>query len=203
MVETPDFTIDLAARRVTREGAEVRLTATEWHIVEVLVRNAGRLVTQRQLLQEVWGPKYETETHYLRVYMGQIRRKLEPVPERAALLPDRGAHGLSLRAGASALMAGPRRAHAAGPTRRSRQPHRGPVPERDDQHRADRTLAMLTHCGCVSPRATPGLRRTNSTRKRSTPERIRNQPKVHHPDLSQRVARRQRIQTTNAIAMIS
>jgi len=79
-VDTADFVIDLAARRVTRSGAEVRLTATEWHIVEVLVRNAGRLVTQKQLLQEVWGPKYETETHYLRVYVGQIRRKLEPVP---------------------------------------------------------------------------------------------------------------------------
>jgi two-component system KDP operon response regulator KdpE len=80
VVETPDFAVDLAARRATRAGAEVSLTATEWHIVEVLVRNAGRLVTQRQLLQEVWGPKYETETHYLRVYMRQIRRKLEPVP---------------------------------------------------------------------------------------------------------------------------
>jgi len=80
VVETADFTIDLAARRVTRGDAEIRLTATEWHIVEVLVRNAGRLVTQRQLLQEVWGPKYETETHYLRVYMAQIRRKLEPRP---------------------------------------------------------------------------------------------------------------------------
>ena len=80
VVATPDFEIDLAARRVTRAGVEVRLTATEWHIVEVLVRNAGRLVTQRQLLQEVWGPKYETETHYLRVYLRQIRRKLEPVP---------------------------------------------------------------------------------------------------------------------------
>jgi two-component system KDP operon response regulator KdpE len=80
LVETPDFVIDLAARRVSRSGTEVRLTATEWHVVEVLVRNAGRLVTQRQLLREVWGPKYETETHYLRVYLGQIRRKLEPVP---------------------------------------------------------------------------------------------------------------------------
>jgi two-component system KDP operon response regulator KdpE len=80
VVETPDFVVDLAARRVTRAGEEVRLTATEWHILEVLVRHAGRLVTQRQLLQEVWGPKYETETHYLRVYVGQIRRKLEPIP---------------------------------------------------------------------------------------------------------------------------
>ncbi len=80
VVVTPDFKIDLAAKRVTREGAEVRLTATEWRIVEILVRNAGRLVTQRHLLQEVWGPKYESETHYLRVYIGQIRRKLEPKP---------------------------------------------------------------------------------------------------------------------------
>ena len=80
VVETDDFIIDLAAKLATRDGADVRLTATEWQIVEILVRNAGRLVTQRQLLQQVWGPKYETETHYLRVYMGQIRRKLEPVP---------------------------------------------------------------------------------------------------------------------------
>lgn len=80
IVTTKAFTIDLAARRATRGGAEVRLTATEWGIVETLVRNAGRLVTQRQLLQEVWGPKYGSETHYVRVYMRQIRRKLEPDP---------------------------------------------------------------------------------------------------------------------------
>ena len=60
----------------------MRLTPTEWHIVEVLVRNAGKLVTQRQLLQEVWGPQYEKETNYLRVYLAQIRRKLEPDPAR-------------------------------------------------------------------------------------------------------------------------
>jgi two-component system, OmpR family, KDP operon response regulator KdpE len=81
-VETPDFTIDLAAKRVGRDGAEVRLTPTEWHLVEVLVRNRGRLVTQRQLLQEVWGPEYGEETNYLRVYMAQVRRKLEPEPSR-------------------------------------------------------------------------------------------------------------------------
>jgi two-component system KDP operon response regulator KdpE len=80
VVATADFTIDLAARTIVRSDQEVHLTATEWHIVEVLVRNTGRLVTQRQLLQRVWGPKYEHETHYLRVYMGQIRRKLEPKP---------------------------------------------------------------------------------------------------------------------------
>jgi len=81
-VETPDFAIDLAAKRVVREGSEVRLTPTEWHLVEVLVRNQGRLVTQRQLLQEVWGPEYGEETNYLRVYMAQVRRKLEPEPSQ-------------------------------------------------------------------------------------------------------------------------
>ncbi len=80
IVETDDFTVDLAAKRVQRAGEDVRLTPTEWHIVEVLLRNAGRLVSQRQLLQEVWGPAYETETNYLRLYLAQIRRKLEPVP---------------------------------------------------------------------------------------------------------------------------
>jgi len=81
-VVTPDFTVDLAAKRVLRGKEEVRLTPTEWEIVEILVRNPGRLVTQRQLLQDVWGPQYSTETNYLRVYMAQIRRKLEPDPAR-------------------------------------------------------------------------------------------------------------------------
>ncbi len=79
-VVTDDFTIDLAAKRVTDGSGEVRLTPTEWHLVEVLVRNAGKLVTQRALLREVWGPQYGTETNYLRVYMAHIRRKLEPDP---------------------------------------------------------------------------------------------------------------------------
>lgn len=82
VVETDDFTVDLAAKRVTKDGAEVRLTPTEWHVVEILIRNPGRLVTQRQLLQEVWGPQYEKETNYLRVYLAQIRKKLEPDPAR-------------------------------------------------------------------------------------------------------------------------
>ena len=86
-VETPDFVIDLAAKRVHRtsdgaDGEEVRLTPTEWHLVEVLVRNQGKLVTQRQLLDEVWGPMHEQDTNYLRVYMAQVRRKLEPEPSR-------------------------------------------------------------------------------------------------------------------------
>jgi two-component system, OmpR family, KDP operon response regulator KdpE len=81
-VETPDFVIDLTSKRVTTAVGEVRLTPTEWHIVEVLVRNAGRLISQKHLLKEVWGPKYEEETNYLRIYLAQIRRKLEPEPAR-------------------------------------------------------------------------------------------------------------------------
>ncbi len=82
VIETPDFGIDLASKRVTRDGEEIRLTPTEWHVVDVLVRNRGRLVAQRQLLQEVWGPQYHDETNYLRVFMAQVRRKLEPDPSR-------------------------------------------------------------------------------------------------------------------------
>ncbi len=80
LVETDGFTVDLAARKVHRAGKEVRLTPTEWRLLEVLVRNTGRLVGQRQLLQEVWGPSYGRETNYLRVYMAQLRRKLEEDP---------------------------------------------------------------------------------------------------------------------------
>jgi two-component system, OmpR family, KDP operon response regulator KdpE len=80
VIETPDFTVDLAASSVTSDRGPIHLTPTEWHLVELLVRNAGKLVSQRQLLQDVWGPKYEGETNYLRVYMAQIRRKLEPNP---------------------------------------------------------------------------------------------------------------------------
>ena len=79
-VETGEFTVDLAAKKVNRDGRDVRLTPTEWHLLEVLVRNTGRLVSQKQLLQEVWGPSYGTETNYLRVYMAQLRRKLESDP---------------------------------------------------------------------------------------------------------------------------
>ncbi|KJS53549.1 response regulator [Kitasatospora sp. NPDC051170] len=80
LVVTESFTVDLAAKKVNRDGTDVRLTPTEWHLLEVLVRNAGRLVSQTQLLQEVWGPAYRTETNYLRVYLAQLRRKLERDP---------------------------------------------------------------------------------------------------------------------------
>jgi two-component system, OmpR family, KDP operon response regulator KdpE len=83
VVDVGDFVIDLASKRVVLRGGEpVRLTPTEWQLLEVLARHRGRLVTSRQLLQQVWGPAYESETHYLRVYMAQLRRKLEPDPAR-------------------------------------------------------------------------------------------------------------------------
>jgi len=92
VVKTDDFVVDLAATRVSRDdGTDIRLTPTEWHLLEILVRNRGRLVTQRQLLHEVWGPGYETESNYLRVYLAQLRRKLEPDPSAPRyLLTDPG-----------------------------------------------------------------------------------------------------------------
>ncbi|MCC2317047.1 response regulator [Cellulomonas chengniuliangii] len=80
VVVAGELEIDLARRRVLRAGAEVRLSPTEWAIVEVLVRNRGRLVSREQLLREVWGPAYTSETGYLRVYTAQLRRKLEADP---------------------------------------------------------------------------------------------------------------------------
>jgi two-component system KDP operon response regulator KdpE len=82
VITTEHFTVDLAAKRIMIGDTEVRLSPTQWHVVEALVRNRGRLVTQRQLLQEVWGPTYSDQTHYLRVFMAQIRRKLEPDPSK-------------------------------------------------------------------------------------------------------------------------
>jgi two-component system KDP operon response regulator KdpE len=82
IVRTVTFELDLAQKTAT-VGSETRhLTPTEWSIVEVLVRHPGRLVTQRHLLQEVWGPQYEHETNYLRVHLAAIRKKLEPTPAR-------------------------------------------------------------------------------------------------------------------------
>jgi two-component system KDP operon response regulator KdpE len=86
VVATEDFTVDLAAKRVARDGRDVRLTPTEWGLLEVLVRNRGQLVTRRQLLHEVWGKQYQTEGNYLRAYIARLRRKLEPDPLRPRYL---------------------------------------------------------------------------------------------------------------------
>jgi len=74
--------IDLADKRVSVGGGEVHLTPTEWRLLEVLVRNRGRLVSQQQLLGDVWGPAYHDETNYLRVYVANLRRKLEATPSQ-------------------------------------------------------------------------------------------------------------------------
>jgi two-component system KDP operon response regulator KdpE len=89
-VRLGDLTIDLAAKRVSRDpdgrpgpdAGDVRLTPTEWHLLEVLLRHPGKLLSQRQLLAEVWGPGYQDAAGNLRLYMTQLRRKLEPEPAR-------------------------------------------------------------------------------------------------------------------------
>lgn len=89
--ETARFRLDFAERRAVIEGAETRLTPTEWRLLSVLARRPGHLVSQRELLREVWGPGYGRESNYLRVYANQLRRKLEPDPTRPRyLLTDPG-----------------------------------------------------------------------------------------------------------------
>ena len=86
VVRTDDFTVDLAAKRVTAVEGEIRLTATEWHLLEVLVRNDGRTVEYRKLLEDVWGSGYTGQSNYLRVYVAALRRKLEPDPSHPRYL---------------------------------------------------------------------------------------------------------------------
>jgi two-component system KDP operon response regulator KdpE len=84
--ESRELRVDLVARRVTRAGAEVHLTPTEYKLLTVLIKHAGKVITHRQLLKEVWGPHYLNQAHYVRVYMGQLRQKLEADPARPRLL---------------------------------------------------------------------------------------------------------------------
>lgn len=86
IVVTAAFTIDLAAKTVATPRGQVRLTPTEWHLLEILVRNPGKLIAHQRLLHEVWGPRYEAETNYLRVHLANLRRKLEPDPARPRYL---------------------------------------------------------------------------------------------------------------------
>jgi two-component system KDP operon response regulator KdpE len=87
VIDTDHFHIDLAAKRVTSaDGEVIRLTPTEWALLEVLVRSAGKLISPRQLLREVWGPTYGDESNYLRVHMAHLRRKLEPNPAQPQYL---------------------------------------------------------------------------------------------------------------------
>ena len=90
-VEVGGLRIDLAARRVTLDGAEVRLTNLEYKLLTALARHAGKVLTQRQLLREVWGPGGEGQPHTLRVFMSQLRHKLEADPARPRyLLTEQG-----------------------------------------------------------------------------------------------------------------
>jgi two-component system KDP operon response regulator KdpE len=91
-----DLVIDLARKRVSRAGTDVRLTPTEWSFLELLARNLGRLVPREQILREVWGPAYEQETHYLRVYAAQLRRKLEADPAHPVHLVTSAGLGYTL-----------------------------------------------------------------------------------------------------------
>lgn len=86
VVTTDEFTIDLVAKKVRRGERSVRLTPTEWHLLEILITHPGHLITQSRLLLEVWGPTYGENTNYLRVYMAQLRRKLEADPSHPRYL---------------------------------------------------------------------------------------------------------------------
>ena len=86
VVTTPDFDVDLGRKQVLRSGEVVHLTPTEWGVLETLVRANGMLVPADELLGEVWGPAYVGQTHYLRVYISQLRRKLEPEPSQPRYL---------------------------------------------------------------------------------------------------------------------
>jgi two-component system KDP operon response regulator KdpE len=100
-VSVGDLVIDLAGRSVSRNGDEVHLTPIEFDLLRVLATHRGKLVTQRQLLHEVWGPGYEDETHYLRVHFAHIRSKLEPEPSQPRYVITEPGIGYRLREPAS------------------------------------------------------------------------------------------------------
>jgi two-component system KDP operon response regulator KdpE len=97
-IDAGELTIDLAAKIVRRSGEEVHLTPTEWSLLDLLVRNRGRLVGRKQLLREIWGPVERKETSYLRVYMAQLRRKLERDPAQPEHLITEAGMGYRFRA---------------------------------------------------------------------------------------------------------
>lgn len=97
VIELGALRIDAPRREVTRDGVEIRLTPIEYRLLLALARNAGKVLTHRQLLREVWGPGQVEHTHYLRVYMAQLRRKIEPDPARPAMLVTEQGVGYRLR----------------------------------------------------------------------------------------------------------
>jgi two-component system, OmpR family, KDP operon response regulator KdpE len=96
-VSVGELVVDMAARRVTRAGLEVHLTPIEFDLLKTLARHRGKLVTHRQLLKTVWGPAYETETHYLRVHFAHLRAKIEPDPARPRYIVTDPGVGYRLR----------------------------------------------------------------------------------------------------------
>jgi len=97
VVKLAELEVDLASRLVRISGEEVHLTPIEFDLLRVLAENQGRLVTQRQLLHAVWGPGYETETHYLRVHIAHIRAKIEPEASNSHYLITEPGVGYRLR----------------------------------------------------------------------------------------------------------
>lgn len=95
--ETGGVRVDLAARRVFRDEVEIHLTPTEYKLLALLIRHAGRVVTHRQMLVDVWGPSYAEESHYLRVYMGQLRHKLERNPSQPKIFINEPGVGYRLK----------------------------------------------------------------------------------------------------------
>jgi two-component system KDP operon response regulator KdpE len=135
-----DLVVDLTAKRVTRpDGTDIRLTPTEWHLLEVLLRHPGKLMSQRQLLLEVWGPGYADATGNLRLYMTQLRRKLEPDPARPRWLHTEPGMGYRYQPDPTdqAVPNGQQGADAGPPRRRrsARAERRGGTPLADDASR--------------------------------------------------------------------
>ena len=97
VVEVGGLRIDLARREVTLEGRQLHLTPIEYRLLTLLAQNAGKVLTHRHILNEVWGPGHTEQIHYLRVYMGQLRRKIEPDPARPKLLATEPGIGYRLR----------------------------------------------------------------------------------------------------------
>jgi two-component system KDP operon response regulator KdpE len=97
VIEVGPLRLDLARREVTLEGRELHLTPNEYRLLALLAQNAGKVLTQRQILKEVWGPAHTGEIHYVRVYMAQLRRKVEVDPARPRLLVTEPGVGYRLR----------------------------------------------------------------------------------------------------------
>ena len=95
MLRVGNLEVDAVRHRVTRAGAEIKLTPKEFELLSFLARHAGRVVTHKQILTAVWGPAHTEDTQYLRVYIGQLRQKIEEHPDDPRIDSDRAGHRLS------------------------------------------------------------------------------------------------------------